>query len=446
MDQSQLIEYFPKVILYERKDSKCNFWMSYYLPNGKRNRRACANKKKDADLKARIKQGQLGNGIFDEDDRKKLGNFLKSEKRFNFKEAKELYLELTAHIKTPRTLQRDEYLLDIAFGFFEQKGAKFLHDITPLECQRLILSLKAKGLKRSSIHNYWMAVSKVYNKLRKMKQIKLDNPMEDVELPKDGNMQRERTPSIEEVRLILSYLDSMSVKSTYVSPLNEIIRFTIYTGARIGEVLHAEWGDFDLEKAVWNIQSKPGCPGVEGMGWSPKWQKYRDVKLIPEAVRVLENMPRLETIGYIKGKEGKSVAIPADFVFPKKDVKISKNCKMKSKRGHYKCVRCREYEDKELCEYRTVIYSRCDSVRKSWDTLCRKTGITDLHVHDLRRFFNRVYLQQTCGYQPHESGVYIGNSEKVNRDHYSTIDNEVFERMSDYSFTGLINEDVSYLN
>ncbi|MBT4641220.1 MAG: tyrosine-type recombinase/integrase [Deltaproteobacteria bacterium] len=446
MDQSQLIGYIPKVTIYERKDSKCRFWMNYNLPNGKRNRRPCGNKKKEAGLKARIKQTQLGNGSFDEDDRKKLGNFLQSERRYNFKEAKELYLELTADNKTPRTLKRDEYLLDVAFGFFERKGAKFLNDVTPVHCQRLLSSKKAKGLKRSSIENYWKAVSKVYTKLRKMKLIKLDNPMEDVNLPKGGKKTRERTPKIEEVRLILSYLDSMSVKSTYVSPFDAIIRFTLYTGARIGEVLHAEWGDFDLERSVWNIQSKPNCPGVEGLGWSPKWEKERNVKLIPEALEVLDNMPRVTTIGYIKGDEGKSVAVPADFVFPKKDVKISENCKMKSKRGHYKCIRCREYEDKELCEYRVIVYSRCDSIKTAWKTLCRDTGITDLHVHDLRRFFNRVYLQQTCGYQPHESGVYIGNSEEVNRSHYSTIDNEVFERMSEFSFTGLINEEVSYLN
>ena len=52
MDQSQLIGYIPKVIIYERKDSKCRFWMSYYLPNGKRSRRRCSNKKKEAELKA----------------------------------------------------------------------------------------------------------------------------------------------------------------------------------------------------------------------------------------------------------------------------------------------------------------------------------------------------------------------------------------------------------
>jgi integrase len=447
MDQSQLIEYFPKVIIYERKDSKCTFWMSYYLPNGKRNRRRCSNKKGDAKKKVEIKQQQLYNGIFDEDDRKKLGSFLKSEQRYNLKEAKELYLEMTADEKGTRTLERDEYLLDVAFGFFEREGVKFLHDVTPLHCKRLLLSLKKdRGLEPPSIDNYWKVVRKLYKRFQEMKLIKLDNPMEDVKRPKGRKKSRKRTPSIDEVRLILSHLDSRSVNSTYVSPFDAIIRFTMFTGARIGEVLHAEWGDFDLERGIWNIRCKPNCPGVEGLGWYPKWGKERDVKLIPEAMRVLENMPKLATVGYIKSDEGKSVAVPANFVFPKKEVKISKNCKMKSKRGHYKCIRCREYEDKELCEYRTVTYSRCDSVRKAWNTLCRKTGITDLHVHDLRRFFNRVYLQQTCGFQPLESGKYIGNSEEVNRDHYSTIDNEVFERMSKFSFTGLINEEVSYLN
>jgi len=446
VDQFQSLGYSPIVTVYERKNTKCKFWINYKLPNQARVRRPCADSRKEAGRKARIKQAQLLNGNFDEYDRKKLGKFLRTEQRFTFGEAKQVYFELTANTKTPRTLKRDEYLLDVAFGFFEKRGATILDDVVPLDCVRLISWLKGKGLKRASIQNYWKAVSKVYTKLRKMKLIKLDNPMEDVNLPKGGNMCRERIPTMEEVRLIISYLDAQSVKSTYVSPLDEIIRFTLYTGARIGEVLHAEWGDFNFDTGYWHIKTKPDCPGIEGLGWSPKWGKARLVKLFPEALEILHNMPRRETVGYTQGDDGTSIAIPAGFVFPKKRVTISDNCRMKSKKGHYKCIRCNEYEDKELCEHRIVVYSRCDSVKTAWKSLCSKTGIEDLHVHDLRRFFNRVILQEKLGFTPEESGRYIGNSEDVNREHYSPISIETFERkICQTSFGELINEN-TYLN
>jgi len=79
VDQSQLIGYNPNVTVYERKNAKCRFWINYKLPNQQRVRRACADKRKKAVLKARIKQAQLLNVNFDENDRKKLGRFLKSE-------------------------------------------------------------------------------------------------------------------------------------------------------------------------------------------------------------------------------------------------------------------------------------------------------------------------------------------------------------------------------
>ena len=59
--------------------------------------------------------------------------------------------------------------------------------------------------------------------------------------------------------------------------------FLVSTGARLGEVFHAEWQDFDLTKGVWKIVHKPECPTYEGLGWYPKWKKPRVIELIPEA-------------------------------------------------------------------------------------------------------------------------------------------------------------------
>ena len=292
----------------------------------------------------------------------------------------------------------------------------------------MLFRSRSKGLKRSSIKSYWMAISKLFNKFKKLKLIKLDNPMQEVELPKDGKMTRDRVPSIDEVSAILTALDNSAVKSHRVSPTSAIVRFALFTGARIGEILHAEWGDFDISSGYWCIKNKPVCPGIEGIGWYPKWRKERAVKLFPEALAVLDELPRVKSTGVVKDDFGNEMEISANFVFAKKTVKIEKDCRMKRKKGYFNCARCSEHSDIYKCSSRQINFSRCDSIKKAWGTIKEKAGIEDLYLHDLRRFFNRVILQEKLGFSPEESGRYIGNTEEVNRDHYSPISIDVFER------------------
>ncbi len=90
-----------------------------------------------------------------------------------------------------------------------------------------------------------------------------------------------------------------------------------------------------------------------------------------------------------------------------------------------------EIEDKyaksfqKECEHRIIRYSRCDSFKKSWANICRKTGIKDLQFKDLRRYFNKRVLQDRLGFSLHEAGWYIGNSKEVNEKHYSPITAEM---------------------
>jgi integrase len=436
-----LMGYVPNVSIFEyKKKSSCKFWMNYVLPNQKRVRRPCGNLKATATRTARIKQGQLVNGQFDEYDRKKLGKLLKTEQKLTLEEAKVLYLEITSNNKQKRTLKRDEYLLNVAFGFFKDRGLMKLNDIFPLDCVRLISHLKEKGLKKSSIKNYRMTISKLFNQLRKMKLTNLENPMTDVEIPKEGKFDRDRIPSNKEIKSIVTELSKKNHHSSNSTPTGSIIRFALYTGARVGEILHAEWHDFDLESGIWYLKNKPECPGVEGIGWSPKWRKERIIKLFPEALSILLNMPKRETVGHVEDSSGNKIAIKGNFVFPKKQVRIEKNCPMQSKKGHYKCCKCREIADKEACDFRTVVYSRCNSIKTAWSTVREKTGIKDLNIHDFRRFFNRVILQERLNFSPEEAGRYIGNSRQVNLAHYSPISAETLERkINQRTFNELIN-------
>ena len=80
-----------------------------------------------------------------------------------------------------------------------------------------------------------------------------------------------------------------------------------FTGAHIGEGLHAEWSDFDLENGWWFINPKFKCPSIEDVGWSPKWGKSQRIKLFPEALSIIQNMPKHKTVGYVKNEIDKLV-------------------------------------------------------------------------------------------------------------------------------------------
>ena len=120
---------------------------------------------------------------------------------------------------------------------------------------------------------------------------------------------------------------------------------------------------------------------------------------------------------------------------------------MQIKKGYYKCTKCKEFLDRTFCEYRTVKYSRCDSIRTAWTTVKKRAGVSDLRMHDLRIFFNRVILQERLGFTPEEAGKYIGNSKEVNITHYSPISVELLSRkLGDKCFNEVLIEDDQLLN
>jgi integrase len=426
--EQKLIGYAPKVTVYPyNKNSNCKFWMNYKLPTGRRIRRPCANKKIIANRNAVIKQGQLSNGKFDDYDRNKMVGYLKSDRRFTFGESAALYFEFTESNKKKKTIINDKSLLKIAFNFFSDQGLSFLDEIKPLHCKRFISKLISRGLSDSSIKNSWMAVSKLFNCLKKMKEISLDNPMAEVSLPRNMQLDRERLPSIDEVKAIQSVLEIPKGHSSNVSPIAPIINFAIYTGARIGEILNCEWGDFDLEKGYWSIRSKPNCPSEEGMGWEPKHGKERRIKLLPPARSILLNQEYRETVGFISDGNGQQKPVASKFVFPKKQVRISDTCPMLAEKGYSKCCKCREYLNREDCMHRSIIYSRCNSVKKAWVNVRKKAGVSDIVLHDFRRFFNVTILQGSLRLTAENAGKYIGHSKKVNNDHYSPFPNELLD-------------------
>ncbi|NQU63254.1 MAG: site-specific integrase [SAR324 cluster bacterium] len=186
--------------------------------------------------------------------------------------------------------------------------------------------------------------------------------------------------SNEELDKLYSAERYASKRSQTISSIDEMVKCLLFTGARIGEVLHIELPDLDLNMGIWHIKFKPECPTKHGKGWKPRWGKGRTIFLIPEAIELLRSIPIHESIGIIPimnddievvGKE----MVEAQFVFPKK---------------------------KRVDNGSRLVYSRNDNIYNSWATLKRNAGIENLQLKDLRTYFNH-FLKSECGFTSKEA-------------------------------------------
>ena len=134
---SLLIGYEPRCSVYPRKSGKRKvYYLSYYLPNGERIQRFCQEKKSLATKHRHLKEEELLQGIFDEMDHKKLGDYRSghfNQKRLGTVEALGIYLNTTAENRTPKAQYNDESTLNMLFSQFEQSGHEFLDQITTLD-------------------------------------------------------------------------------------------------------------------------------------------------------------------------------------------------------------------------------------------------------------------------------------------------------------------------
>jgi integrase len=106
------------------------------------------------------------------------------------------------------------------------------------------------------------------------------NPVKGIPRPPINNA-RERYLTAEEAKRLLRACEtSLNPQLKYLIPL------LLYTGARVSELLHAEWKHIDLEKQQWLIPvTKNGAP--------------RKVALSTAAVAILNGAPRFDKCPYV---------------------------------------------------------------------------------------------------------------------------------------------------
>lgn len=443
-DSTLFLGYDPRCSLYkrERTPGKPMWYISYYLPNGKRMQRPVHKKSGEARKLMRIKELQLLQGVFDSKDKKKMEGFLTEtveENRLTIDDALMYYEKITESRKTPATIYQDKLAADRYFGFFKKGGRRFLDEITAYDVSMLIRSLDKAGKSESTIGNAATLIKKVFNCFIEEMEFRVDNKVfrefknpvsKKTVIPKKSGKVRVRLPSDKEIKAILNAPDPLVTDTSSLSPIKSIVYFLVCTGARLGEALHAEWPDFDLDRGIWKIRFKPNCPTKYRLGWSPKWKKERDVILFREAVDLLRSMPIVKSTGTVNIRDENRKIVdrktyPADFVFPKKEV-----------------VR----NGKDV----TVFYTRVDSIKKSWGTLKDNAKVTDLQIKDLRTYFNHL-LKSKYGFSTKEAGAYIGNSQEINDKHYTPVSlDAIQQKISSLNLSEVIGagetESVQFLN
>ncbi|OGG93432.1 MAG: hypothetical protein A2527_14745 [Candidatus Lambdaproteobacteria bacterium RIFOXYD2_FULL_50_16] len=415
--------YQPKCSVYARKLKKGKtYYLKYYLPNGVRVRRPCHEQANMAQRLCALKERQLLLGEFDELDREHLGAAkAATPNRPTLEEALTLYLEATKSRKGPQSHAHDKSALRQYVAFFQGQGKIYADEVKAVDVQLLIGHLDQRGLAVATLHGAVRMVRKFYNFLIEDAELwEGKNPVPKKPLlPNRGSKVRNRLANNSEIERILA-IDPEQLPNLAGQPVGAMIRFLVFTGARLGEVLHAEWSDFNLEQGTWTIQHKPHCPTRNGLGWSPKWNKSRKIELFPEALQLLKSLPRLPTVGLvpIRNAQGKITghqAHQAEFVFPKQVAR-------RDGKGN-----------------RQVTWARQDSLKHSWASIKKAAGVANLQIKDLRTYFNSV-LRSRYGLSAKEAGAYLGNSAEINELHYTPLSTgEMSKKLQRLSLTEAMN-------
>lgn len=420
---SFLTGYNPRCRIFQRKRNSGStmYYLDYFLPNNIRVRRPCHTVKTQANALRDIKNQQLLQGVFDETDKEKMPEFqfeARTPKRYELMKGLKLYLNTTASERKEKTQYNDTKTLTLLFDYFTEEGKKYLDELTPLDIQQMFNYMALQGRAEATIALYARLLKRLFNwYIHDMELLDIKNPVMKAKIPKKDGLIRDRLIKRDEIQALLT-CHFPPRKKTHLD-VQTIIAFLTYTGCRFGEAMHAEWEDFDLEVGVWRIRKKPKCPTIHRLGWSPKREKARDVYLLPEALEILKHLPRYDDVyGKVRKKNQAGEVIghdlyPANFIFPKREV---------------------------LRNSGDIIYTRVDSINDSWRVLKKQAGVFDIQIKDIRTFFNWM-LTHEYGLSSKDAGLYIGNSEQVNHDHYTPSD-ETFIRskLRSKSFTELLHK------
>ena len=164
------------------------------------------------------------------------------------------------------------------------------------------------------------------------------NPASAKRLERFKERQRKKWLSVEQLNALKKAIDDYPSKD-----VANIVRLQLLTGSRIGEVLSAEWSDFDLKKGVWN---KPAL--------KTKQDEDEQLELSSRAISLVKQMA--------ESKNGSQYLFPGKVMTPDKKkthrgyIKWSwmQICKTAGLAEEYKVRGKGKYKDKEFSRWRPL--------------------------------------------------------------------------------------------
>lgn len=197
-------------------------------------------------------------------------------------------------------------------------GKRPLDNISPLEIEKLISSLKNSKNKRgkpyapATIKHQIVLLSRLYSIADQWSLYEGPNPCKKVRMPKLNNLKTEFLTNKELLRL-LEILDTWPDKMSA-----SIIKFALHSGIRRGELFNLKWTDIDFERQTMFLRQ-------------PKGGTDQTLPLSGRAIDTLKEVPphRNKTTWIFYGKNGeqrsnfkgpwerirKAAGIPDDFRF-----------------------------------------------------------------------------------------------------------------------------------
>lgn len=189
------------------------------------------------------------------------------------------------HVAHAKTYQRSWWSVEgiLRNHIVPRFGKLRLDEITSQDISKWLAEKSEDGLKPATIEKIRVVMGKSFALAMEWELPGvLKNPVRSVKKPRFDN-QRDRFLNRAEVERLLKAAGASA------NPLLQpIVHLLLLTGARVSELLHAEWRHVDLERRKWLIpMSKTG--------------KARYVPLAQAAVNVIKELPRLEGCRYVVG-------------------------------------------------------------------------------------------------------------------------------------------------
>lgn len=219
-------------------------------------------------------------------------------------------------------------------------------DVTTADIRKLHGDLRAAGLEEGTKGVYQAnrllaALSKMFS-LAIERGWRIDNPCKGVrKFPED---QRWRNLNDSEVGQLLRACDSYEAEredDVAAAEAADAVRLLLFSGARLQEVLRAEWGQFDLAAGLW---IKPSS--------HTKTKRQHRLEL---------DGPALDLLRAMKGR-----ASNPRYLFPG-NASLRRNSPVEIRSGE-------EIGSKPRAD-----------LKHPWRTICASAGLEDVRLHDLRR-------------------------------------------------------------